>query len=73
MKCCKTCKWIQAGVNKAGRRYISKRYPYKCLKDIDIQELPYSMTKCYGFWPPKKESVYWDEGKNCPCWEEYKK
>lgn len=75
MKCCKTCKWIDAGKDTLGRRHISKLKVYTCL--YAINPTPNSLSRIIKRMMPSsvgcRKKVWWDDGQQCPCWEEHKK
>ena len=69
---CHTCKYLDVGLNKAGRRVVYTQKAYRCLApDPAEPKLPASVDVVLRsfLWPPRRSFMCPDMGKNCPCFE----
>ncbi len=67
---CKTCRWLEVPLDKAGKRVV-RRMAYRCFAVVPDIKLPASVTMDYSFhWPLSRVSVWGTDGADCPCWKE---
>ncbi len=68
---CRTCKWLDAPVDKKGYRRVRKDNAYRCTVPVERPVLPLSVTENMGFnWPPRRTMMFyelWD--MDCPMWK----
>ena len=72
---CRTCKYLNVPLDKAGRRVVRGSYAYPCTApDTPQPQLPVSITEAYGFkWPPPRQWVTPAMGASCPLHEHLQK
>ncbi len=69
---CRTCKFLDVPLDKAGRRRPYKNLAYPCTYEIPYPVLPDAVTRHFGFhWPPARTYMSPRYGANCPCYEEF--
>ena len=69
---CKSCKWLDVALDKAGRRVVRKQNAYPCLApDPERPKVPASVEERRGGfpWPPHRIFMCGYMGEDCPCWE----
>ncbi len=72
-QCCKTCRFLDVPLDKAGRRVVRIHDAFPCTAPLpEMPALPDSITKVYGYKPAGEGRKCWmhgDMGTTCPVWE----
>ncbi len=75
-QCCKTCRFLDVPLDKAGRRVVRKDSVYRCKGPVPAApNLPDSVTQAYGFMRTAwvhRQYMPGDMGTTCPVWEALK-
>lgn len=72
MKCCKTCRFLDVPLDKAGRRMVRSNHGYGCLWKLPKNHfvLPDSITQAPSYRLGRLRTfMEGDEGTTCPTWE----
>ena len=70
---CKQCRWLDAPLDKIGRRVVRADNAYECTApNPDEPKLPASVERSWGafIWPPLRIFMCGSMGQECSCFEE---
>lgn len=77
---CRSCRFLDVPLNKAGKRVPSVRHVYQCTAPTEVPPLPVSVVKNYrgeilplGFFESRKSWMSPAGGQFCPSWEPVKR
>jgi|GEM_PF-5818919 len=65
----KKCRYLIVEPSESGRVLVRKDWAYRCDAEVDLPDLPASITRHYSFsWPPSRSFVTKDDCAKCPMY-----